>query len=47
MTTVASEASWIVSYAPASHACPVPADARQVFTVTADGAVLAAVYERP
>ena len=47
MTTVASDASWIVSYAPASHSCPVPADARQVFTVTADGAVLAAVYQRP
>jgi 4-amino-4-deoxy-L-arabinose transferase-like glycosyltransferase len=41
------EAHWIVSYAPASHRCAIPPDARQVFTVTADGAVLAAVYERP
>ena len=47
MTSVASDAAWIVSYAPASHPCPVPPDARQVFTVTADGAVLAAVYQRP
>jgi 4-amino-4-deoxy-L-arabinose transferase-like glycosyltransferase len=47
MTRVAHEATWIVSYAPASHPCPLPADARLVFSVTADGAVLAAVYERP
>jgi hypothetical protein len=47
MTAVASEATWIVSYAPASHPCPLPPDARQVFAVTADGVVLAAVYQRP
>ena len=47
MTTVASEATWIVSYAPASHPCALPPDARRVFTVTAGGAVLAHVYERP
>jgi len=47
MTDIASQATWIVSYAPATRACPVPLDARQVFTVTAGGAVLAAVYERP
>jgi 4-amino-4-deoxy-L-arabinose transferase-like glycosyltransferase len=40
------EASWIVSYAPASHRCPMPPDARAVFSVAADGAVLATVYER-
>jgi len=47
MTPVATEATWIVSYAPASHPCALPPDARQVFTVTADGVVLAAVYRRP
>jgi hypothetical protein len=47
MTDVATEASWIVSYAPASHRCPVPPDARRVFAVSADGAVLAEVYQRP
>jgi hypothetical protein len=46
MTNAPGEASWIVSYAPASHPCPVPADAREVFAVTADGAVLARVYQR-
>jgi len=47
MTEVATEATWIVSYAPDCCHCAVPADAREVFTVTADGAVLAAVYQRP
>ena len=47
LTTHPGEATWIVSYAPASHRCPVPADAREVFTVTAGGAVLAVVYQRP
>jgi 4-amino-4-deoxy-L-arabinose transferase-like glycosyltransferase len=47
MTRVAADAAWIVSYAPASHPCPVPPDARAVFSVTADGAVLAIVYQRP
>jgi hypothetical protein len=47
MTSVASDATWIVSYAPDSFHCPVPSDARLVFTVMADGALLAAVYQRP
>lgn len=47
MTGLATEATWIVSYAPASHPCPLPPDARRVFAVTADGVVLAAVYQRP
>ena len=47
MTDDPRQASWIVSYAPASHGCALPPDARQVFAVTADGAVLAAVYQRP
>jgi 4-amino-4-deoxy-L-arabinose transferase-like glycosyltransferase len=47
MTDVPAEAAWIVSYAPATHPCPVPPDARRVFTVTAGGAVLGAVYARP
>lgn len=47
MTSSPAGATWIVSYAPASHACPLPPDARRVFTVTGDGAVLAAVYQRP
>jgi 4-amino-4-deoxy-L-arabinose transferase-like glycosyltransferase len=47
MTRVTSEATWIVSYAPALRRCVVPPDARNVFTVTVDGAVLAAVYQRP
>ena len=47
MTDVAAEAGWIVDYAPAGHHCPVPPDARPVFTVATDGAVLATVYQRP
>jgi 4-amino-4-deoxy-L-arabinose transferase-like glycosyltransferase len=41
------EATWIVVYAPERRSCPIPADARKVFEVTVDGAVLAAVYTRP
>ena len=41
------DAAWIVAYAPATRGCTVPADAREVFRVTADGAVLALVYQRP
>lgn len=47
MTGAASQADWIVSYAPASHPCPVPRDARPVFSIASDGAVLAVVFERP
>jgi len=42
-----TDATWIVAYSPASRRCRVPLDAREVFTVTADGAVLAIVYQRP
>jgi hypothetical protein len=42
-----ADAAWIVSYAPATRGCTVPADAREVFRVTADGAVLAQVFQRP
>ena len=35
MTASPTEATWIVSYAPASHRCPSPPDARPVFEVTA------------
>jgi len=47
MTNVATEATWIVRYAPESRPCPLPPDARPVFSVTSDGLVLATVYERP
>jgi len=46
-TAAMTDATWIVAYAPQTRRCPVPPDARQVFTVTADGAILAAVYQRP
>jgi len=42
-----ADAAWIVSYAPATRGCTVPGDAREVFRVTADDAVLAVVYQRP
>jgi 4-amino-4-deoxy-L-arabinose transferase-like glycosyltransferase len=47
MTTAPAAATWIVSYAPASHRCPLPPDARRVFAVTTGDLVLAAVYQRP
>jgi 4-amino-4-deoxy-L-arabinose transferase-like glycosyltransferase len=47
MTSVATQATWIVSYAPASHRCALPPDARQVFAVTSGDLVLATVYQRP
>jgi 4-amino-4-deoxy-L-arabinose transferase-like glycosyltransferase len=47
MTNVASEATWIVRYAPTSRRCALPPDARRVFAVTSDGATLAEVYQRP
>ena len=47
MVRVPQDAAWIVVYAPARRPCPVPPDARKVFSVTADGAVLADVYQRP
>ncbi|HEU4729305.1 MAG TPA: glycosyltransferase family 39 protein [Kofleriaceae bacterium] len=47
MTSHAREATWLVSYAPSTHRCAVPPDARRVFAVTSGELVLAAVYERP
>jgi hypothetical protein len=47
MAGAPSEATWIVRYAPVTRTCKLPPDAREVFTVTADGVVLAAVYQRP
>ena len=46
MTRDPNQADWLVTYAPASHTCPIPRDARRVFEVTADGAVLAEVWTR-
>ena len=46
MTEDPARADWIVSYAPASHPCHVPADARPVFEVTGSGVVFAIVYQR-
>ena len=46
MTVDPFQATWLVRYAPASHACLMPPDARQVFAVEIDGVVLAAVYQR-
>jgi len=46
MTHDPNRADWIVSYAPASTACAIPRGFRNVFEVTADGAVLARVWQR-
>jgi hypothetical protein len=46
MTNNILEATWIVTYAPRSRGCPVPKDAKRVFTVEAQGAVLAEVWQR-
>ncbi|MBA3455695.1 MAG: glycosyltransferase family 39 protein [Deltaproteobacteria bacterium] len=46
MVRTPQEATWIVVYAPARRPCAVPPDARKVFEVSADGAVLAVVYRR-
>jgi 4-amino-4-deoxy-L-arabinose transferase-like glycosyltransferase len=47
MAHMPGEAEWIVAYAPASHRCELPSDARLVFTVATGRLVLAAVYQRP
>ena len=47
VVAVAAAIVIVVSYAPASHPCPVPRDARPVFSIASDGAVLAVVFERP
>ena len=39
-------ARWFVVYAPASHGCPIPADARLVYANTSRGVTYARVYER-
>ncbi|MDQ3336524.1 MAG: glycosyltransferase family 39 protein [Myxococcota bacterium] len=41
-----ADANWIVVYAPARMACPVPPDAKRVFSVEHDGTTLSAVYRR-
>lgn len=46
MTQNPAEADWIVTYAPTSHACPVPPTFHRVFTVDAQGATLAEVWTR-
>ncbi len=40
-------ARWIVHYQPSWRPCPIPPDARRVFTAWAQGAPLVHVYERP
>lgn len=40
-------ADWIVTYAPQTTACAVPKEFTRVFTVTANGAILAEVWRRP
>ncbi|MEZ4362345.1 MAG: glycosyltransferase family 39 protein [Kofleriaceae bacterium] len=44
MTHDARAAEWIVVYAPATAACPLPPAATQVFSVTSQGAVLVSVF---
>jgi 4-amino-4-deoxy-L-arabinose transferase-like glycosyltransferase len=46
MVTDARAADLIVTYAPRTRRCPVPKDARRVFSVDAQGAVLAEVWQR-
>ncbi|NVB84962.1 MAG: phospholipid carrier-dependent glycosyltransferase [Kofleriaceae bacterium] len=46
MTNNPGEARWLVTYAPASRPCPIPRDARRVFSVSAQGATLAEVWKR-
>jgi hypothetical protein len=46
MVRAPGEADWIVTYAPETHPCPVPAGFTRVFDVDADGATLAEVWRR-
>ncbi|MEZ4366747.1 MAG: glycosyltransferase family 39 protein [Kofleriaceae bacterium] len=46
MVERAREATWIVTYAPKTRPCTLPADATRVFVVEAQGAVLAEVWRR-
>ena len=43
---MAAQADWIVTYAPQSHRCAIPPGFDRVFTVDADGATLAEVWQR-
>jgi 4-amino-4-deoxy-L-arabinose transferase-like glycosyltransferase len=47
MTNNINETTWIVTYAPQSRPCPIPANAKRVFTVTAQGATLAEAWMKP
>jgi 4-amino-4-deoxy-L-arabinose transferase-like glycosyltransferase len=47
MTNDPAQADWIVTYSPAIRPCPKPVDAKRVFSVTAQGATLAEVWQRP
>jgi hypothetical protein len=46
MTNNPQDAAFIVTYAPRSRPCPIPKDAKRVFTVEAQGATLAEVWQR-
>jgi hypothetical protein len=46
MVNVPEQATWIVAYAPQTKHCPIPRDAHRVFSVDAQGAVLAEVWQR-
>jgi hypothetical protein len=46
MVRVPAQADFIVTYAPASHRCPIPAGFRKTFSVDVRGAVLAEVWQR-
>ncbi|HEY5947703.1 MAG TPA: glycosyltransferase family 39 protein, partial [Kofleriaceae bacterium] len=46
MTNNTGEAAWIVTYAPQSRRCMVPSAFKRVFSVEAQGAVLAEVWQR-
>jgi hypothetical protein len=46
MAHTMADADWIVTYSPATHHCPVPKGFDRVFTVDADGAILAEVWKR-
>ncbi len=46
MVRSADQASWIVTYAPQTHSCPMPKDVTRVFSVEADGAIISEVWKR-
>lgn len=46
LTQDPTAAEWIVWYSPTSSTCSIPATVHEVFTVTANGAVLARVYAK-